>query len=85
MDLDLKKLFVWNLNWSLRGRDLKEVFSDYDAVFATVIIDRNTGKSKWFGFVEFQTEEGAAKAKEELDWAEVEWRPIKIEYAKLRS
>jgi len=42
------KLFIANLPWALRGKDLKDIFSEYGEVaYAKVILDRETGKSKW--------------------------------------
>ena len=79
-------LFVWNLPWSLRGKDLSEIFSQYgEVVFSRVILDRETRKSKWYGFVEFANTEDAEKAKEEMHEAEVNGRSIKIDYARPRQ
>ena len=77
-----KKLFVGNLPWSINWQALKDIFSEYwDVVFARVIRDRNTGRSKGFGFVEFSNEEDAAKAKDALNEAEVDGRKIRVDYA----
>jgi len=76
------KVFVANLPWSLRGKDLKEIFSEYgEVVYAKVILDRETGRSKWFGFVEFANPEDAKKAVEEMQGAEINGRPIKLDFA----
>ncbi|UFX82554.1 RNA recognition motif domain-containing protein [Candidatus Absconditicoccus praedator] len=76
-------LFVGNLPWSLRGKDLTEIFSQYgEVVFSRVILDRETRKSKGYGFVEFANLEDAEKAKEEMHEAEVNGRSIKIDYAR---
>ncbi len=78
-----KTLFVGNIPWSLRGKDLTEIFSPYGEVtFSRVILDKETKKSKWYGFVEFANEDDASKAKEEMHEAEVNWRAIKIDYAR---
>ena len=56
----------------MRGNDLKTEFSKYgEVVFARVNLDRETKKSKGFGFVEFQNPADAAKAKEEMDGQEL--------------
>jgi len=76
------KLFVGGLPYQLRGRDLREIFSEYgEVVFARVILDRDTKRSKGFWFVEFASAEDALRAKEELDWAEINGRTIKVDYA----
>ena len=67
-----KKLFVANLPWALRGKDLKEIFEEYgNVVYAKVILDQETRKSKGFGFVEFEDAE-AAKTELEAAGATVE-------------
>ncbi|MBS8121806.1 RNA recognition motif domain-containing protein [Candidatus Vampirococcus lugosii] len=79
-------LFVGNLPWALRGKDLIEIFSQYGEVtFARVILDRETKKSKGYGFVEFANAEDASKAKEEMHEAEINDRSIKIDYARPRE
>jgi len=76
------KLFVANLPWNLRGKDLKEIFSEYGEVsYAKVILDRETKKSKGFGFVEFVNPEHAAKSVKEMNEAEINGRTIKIDFA----
>ena len=83
MIISQTKLFVGGLNWQMRGNDLREEFSPYgEIVFARVNLDRETKRSKGFGFVEFANAEDAAKAKAEMDWKEVRWRAIKVDFAK---
>jgi len=82
MSIVKNKLFVWNLAWGLRGRDLIEIFSEFwEVKFATVVLDRETKRSKGFWFVEFESDEAAETAKNEMDWKEVEWREIRIDFA----
>ncbi len=77
-----RKLFIANLPWSLRGKDLKEIFQEYgEVVYAKVILDRDTKKSKGFGFVEFANPEDAKKAVEEMNEAEINGRTIKVDFA----
>jgi RNA recognition motif-containing protein len=77
------KLFVGGLNRQMRGNDLREEFSKFgEIVFARVNLDRETKKSKGFGFVEFANPEDAARAKSEMDSQEVWGRPIKVDFAK---
>ena len=67
----------------MRGNDLREEFSPYgEIVFARVNLDRETKRSKGFGFVEFANADDAAKAKAEMDWKEVRGRAIKVDFAK---
>jgi len=76
------KLFIANLPWDLRGKDLKEIFSEYwEVVYAKVILDRETRKSKGFWFIEFANSEDAAKAVEEMNEAEINWRAVKLDFA----
>ena len=77
------KLFVGGLNWQMRGNDLREEFSKFgEIVFARVNLDKETKRSKGFGFVEFANADDAAKAKAEMDGQEVWGRPIKVDFAK---
>lgn len=80
--METKKLFVGGISWNLGWQDLKDVFSEHGNVaYSKVVTDRETGKSKGFGFVEFETVEDAVKAKEALDGAEVDWRTIRVDFA----
>ncbi len=63
-------------------QDLKEAFNEHgEVVYSKVITDRETGRSKGFGFVEFDTIEGATAAKEAMDGAELDGREIKVDFA----
>ena len=76
------KLFVGWLNWKMRGRELNEEFSKFwEVIFARVRL-WDDGKSKGFGFVEFKNPEDATKAKETMDWQELAWRVVKVDFAK---
>lgn len=67
----------------MRGIHLREEFEPYgEVVFAKVNLDRETGRSKGFGFVEFANEEDAARAQREMDGKEVKGRSIKVDFAK---
>lgn len=83
--MDKNKLFVGSLPWSINNDSLKELFSQYGEITeAMVIMDRETGRSKGFGFVSFTTEEAAQKALE-MDGKEVDGRPIVVNIAKPRE
>jgi len=80
--METNKLFVGGLSWGLSWQDLKDAFAEHGEVtFARVITDRETGKSRGFGFVEFETIEDSSKAKEAMDWVELDGRAIKVDYA----
>jgi len=67
--MDKNKIFVGSLPWSINNDSLKELFSQYGEVTeAVVIMDRETQRSKGFGFVTFATPESAQKALEMRRW-----------------
>lgn len=76
-------IYVSNLSFNVQDEDLKEFFAPYGEVSSAKIInDRETGKSRGFGFVELADDEAAKKAIAELDGATVEGRAIKVMEAK---
>ena len=78
-----KKLFVGNLPFQVRDMELEELFGEYGEVSsAKVIVDRRTGRSKGFGFVEMKAEESANKAVEALNGYEFKGRPINVSFAR---
>ncbi len=80
------KVYVGNLDYGVDKSALEELFSEVGQVTdAVVITDRNTGRSKGFGFVEFGTEEAATKAIETFNGKDFQGREIKIDYAKPRE
>lgn len=82
----MKKLYVGNLPYSTTNESLGEMFSGYGTVVSAVIImDRMSGRSKGFGFVEIEEDEGADKAIAEMDGKEVEGRNIKVNEARPRE
>lgn len=78
------KLFVWGLDWSIRGKDLNEEFSKFgEVVFARVNLDReNKNRSKGFGFVVFANAEDAQKAQAEMNEKELKGRVIRVDFAR---
>ncbi|MFA5770050.1 MAG: RNA-binding protein [Patescibacteria group bacterium] len=83
--MDKNKIFVGSLPWSINNDSLKELFTQYGEVTeAVVIMDRETQKSKGFGFVTFATEESAQKALE-MSGKEVDGRAIVVNIAKPRE
>lgn len=80
------KLYIGNLSYGIKDQDLNSLFSKYGEVLsAKVITDRDTGRSKGFGFVEMGTDEEAQKAISELDGNEIDGRPLKVNEAKPRE
>ncbi len=78
-------IYVGNLTYSLNEEDLKEIFEEYGEVSSVkVIIDKYSGKSKGFGFVEMPNQDEANNAIEELNDAEVEGRNLKVNKARER-
>jgi RNA recognition motif-containing protein len=76
------KLFVGGLPWAVTSEQLREHFAVHgDVVEAKVVTDRQTGRSRGFGFVVYNTEEEAQKALA-LDGAEIEGRRIRVELAR---
>ena len=81
-----QKLFVGGLPFSVNDNELEEMFAQYGSVAsAKVITDRETGRSKGFGFVEFQEDDDAKKAVQELDGSEVGGRKIAVNEARPRE
>jgi len=78
-----KKVYVGGLPYSISDVQLEELFSAHGTVeSARVIIDRMTGRSKGFGFVEMSSESEAEAAIENLDGTELEGRTIKVNVAR---
>jgi RNA recognition motif-containing protein len=70
-------IYVGSLHFKMSEAELKEVFEEYGEVTsAKIIIDKYSGKSKGFGFVEMPNDAEAKKAIEELNGAEVSGRNI---------
>src|ERR1041385_7393343 len=81
-----KNIYVGNLAWAVTSDDLVEMFSQYGKVTsAQVITDRETGRSRGFGFVEMENDEEAQKAIEALNGATHENRQLTVNVAKERE
>jgi cold-inducible RNA-binding protein len=79
-------LFVGNLTFDTTTSELETMFAEYGEVAdAQVITDRDTGRSRGFGFVEMTSNEAAEKAISSLDGKNVSGRQIKVNVAKPRS
>lgn len=76
-------IYVGNLNYRVREIDLQQVMEDYGTVSSVkVIMDRESGKSKGFGFVEMTNDEEGSKAIAELNGAEFEGRTMVVKEAR---
>ncbi|BCI62028.1 MULTISPECIES: RNA recognition motif domain-containing protein [Bacteroidales] len=79
-------IYIGNLNYRVREADLQQVMEEYGAVDSVKIIkDRETGKSKGFGFVEMGNDAQAKQAIEELNGAEYEGRTMIVKEARPRA
>ncbi len=80
------KLFVGSLPWSVDDEMLKQAFEKHGSVVsAKVILDRDTSRSKGFGFVEMENSTDASKAMSALNNSEINGRTIVVNEAKARS
>jgi RNA recognition motif-containing protein len=76
-------IYVSNLSFNVQDEDLREFFTPFGEVSSAKIInDRETGRSRGFGFVEMSDDAASKKAIAELDGATVEGRTIKVMEAK---
>jgi RNA recognition motif-containing protein len=76
------KLFIGGLSFSTTDERLREVFAQAGEVAsATIVMDRDTGRSRGFGFVEMTTAEGAAQAVARFNGQELDGRTLKVETA----
>lgn len=81
-----KKLFIGNLSWDTNDASLQSFFASAGSVVsARVITDRNTGRSRGFGFVEYATDEEAQKAIQELNGKDLDGRAIVVNEARERE
>lgn len=77
------KLFVGSLAWGVTDDQLKEFFqSAGEVVSAKVITDRETGRSRGFGFVEMSSDDEAKAAVDQLDGKELSGRAINVSQAR---
>ena len=79
-------LYISNLSYNISDEDLRLLFADYGEITsAKVIMDRETGRSRGFGFVELSDDELAKKAIEELNQASYDGKVINITEARPRE
>jgi len=82
-ELSTNRIFVGRLPWSIDTDRLKSLFETYgEVIHARVIIDRETQRSRGFGFVTFSDPEAAQKAIEAVNETEIEGRTVICNFAK---
>lgn len=81
-----KNIYVGNLVWNATADDLLALFQQHGKVTrAQVITDRETGRSRGFGFVEMENDGEAQKAIDDLNGADYNGRPLTVNEAKPRE
>lgn len=79
-------IFIAGLSYNITDADLNDLFGEYgDIASAKVVMDRETGRSKGYGFVEMNDEEAGQKAIDELNGAEYDGRTISVSVARPRT
>ena len=79
----MKKLYVGNLSFSTTESDLRQLFAPFGAVeSASLVTDRDTGRSRGFGFVEMTNDSEAAAAIAGLNGKDVGGRPLTVNEAR---
>ena len=82
----MKNIYVSNLSYTTDNQQLKALFSPHGTVVsASIIMDRETGRSKGFGFVEMENDGEAAAAISMLNGKVIEGRPLKVNEARPRE
>ncbi len=81
-----KKLFVGSLSWDTNDEGLRNAFGVHGEISeAVVITDRDTGRSRGFGFVTFDDDEAADKAVAALNGTELDGRTIRVDVAQAKQ
>jgi len=79
-------IYVGNLSYDMTDEELQQVFEEYGPVTkVNIIIDRDSGRSKGFGFVEMESSEDGEKAIQKLDGQEIKGRSLKVNQARPRE
>jgi len=80
--MGITKLFVGGLAWATTDQTLRSAFEEVGEVeSARVVRDRDSGKSRGFGFVEYKTDEVAEEAVKKLNGTELDGRNIKVDFS----
>lgn len=79
----MTKLYIGNLPWTMSQQGLQDLFAPYGTVAsATIIMDRDSGRSKGFGFVELEDDAMAQQAISEMHEKEIEGRKLIVNVAR---
>lgn len=80
----MKRLYVGNLDSNVSEEDIREKFEEYGEVSdINLIIDRETGRSKGFGFIDMEDDNDADMAIEDLDGSDLNERPLIVNEARM--
>jgi heterogeneous nuclear ribonucleoprotein A1/A3 len=80
-----KKLFVGGLSWGTDDEGLRQAFSKFGEITdSKVITDRETGRSRGFGFITFSTDDAAQAAMQGMDGKQLDGRTVKVNEAQDR-
>jgi len=81
-----RKLYCGNLSFNTTSSDLKDLFAQYgEVVSAEVVVDRDSGRSRGFGFVEMGSDAAAQAAIQGVNETDVDGRAVKVTEAKPRE
>ncbi|HPW66150.1 MAG TPA: RNA-binding protein [Salinivirgaceae bacterium] len=79
-------IYIGNLNYKVREKDLQQLLAEYGEITSVkVIIDRETGRSKGFGFVEMPDDAVAQQVIDKLNGTEYEGRALVVKEARPRA
>lgn len=80
------KIYVGNLPWSIKDDELRDLFTPFgDVSSAIVIMDKFSGRSKGFGFVEMDSDSDAETAMKALNEKDIGGRPLRVNEARPRE
>jgi RNA recognition motif-containing protein len=86
LEIMSKKLFVGSLSWGVDDHGLRQAFERFGEVTdAKVITDRDTGRSRGFGFVTFADASAADQAMEQMNGQPIDGRPVNVNEARERA
>ncbi|THV06791.1 hypothetical protein K435DRAFT_743389 [Dendrothele bispora CBS 962.96] len=82
----MSKIYVGNLSWNTTDDTLRQAFSNYGNVIDSIVMrDRDTGRSRGFGFVTYGSENEAQSAISSMNEQELDGRRIKVNLANARG
>ena len=83
---DLRKLFIGSLKWELTELELREAFEAFGELEEVkIIMDKETGRSRGFGFIKFKNAEDAKTAVEDMQDFELKGRKLHVSYAESKE